>query len=177
MLLEELSRQLDMMKEMVLRETPAQREVWKRKIKALQEEASEIRRQGEQYDRLVNTNVRHQKERDELLTRRRKVKEQQRGGGGGEEQDLANLADEATSWQQSHYMVNDLIANGEASYEALRNQRRQMTGVSAFLGQIDDRLGISNSTMRIIERRDVTDAYFVLGGCVFTCFVIYFVWF
>ncbi|KAG7356461.1 SNARE domain anchored protein [Nitzschia inconspicua] len=173
LLLDELSRQLDMMSEMVLRETPAQREVWKRKIKALQEEANDIRRQGEHYDRMVNTNVRHQKERDELLTRRRQHKEIH----GGEERDLTNLADEATSWQQSQYMVNDLISSGEASYNALRSQRQQMRGVSKFLGQIDDRLGISNSTMRIIERRDVTDAYFVLGGCVITCIVIYFVWF
>jgi golgi SNAP receptor complex member 2 len=173
MLLDELSRQLDTMSQLVLRETPAQREVWKRKIQELKDEAKEIRRQGEHYDRLVNTNVRHQKERDELLTRRRQHKQI----NGAEERDLTNLADEAKSWQQSHYMVNDLIANGEASYNALRDQRRQMSGVSKFLGQIDDRLGISNSTMRIIERRDVTDAYFVLGGCVITCIVIYIVWF
>jgi golgi SNAP receptor complex member 2 len=172
MLLDELSRQLDLMSQLVLRETPAQREVWKRKIQELKDETREIRRQGEHYDRLVNTNVRHQKERDELLTRRRQYKQ----SNGAEERDLTNLADEAKSWQQSHYMVNDLIANGEASYNALRDQRRQMTGVSKFLGQIDDRLGISNSTMRIIERRDVTDAYFVLGGCVITCIVIYIVW-
>jgi golgi SNAP receptor complex member 2 len=163
-----------MMSQLVLRETPAQREVWKRKIQELKDEAQEIRRQGEHYDRLVNTNVRHQKERDELLTRRRQYKQI---NGAAEERDLTNLADEAKSWQQSRYMVNDLIANGEASYDALRDQRRQMRGVSKFLGQIDDRLGISNSTMRIIERRDVTDAYFVLGGCVITCIVIYFVWF
>ncbi|KAL3922851.1 MAG: hypothetical protein SGARI_006355 [Bacillariaceae sp.] len=173
--LDELSRQLDMMSQLVLRETPAQREVWKRKIQELKEETEGIRRQGEQYDRLVNTNVRHQKEREELLTRRRQRKEFV-NGSSTEERDLANLADESTSWQQSQYMVNDLIANGEASYNALKDQRRQMTGVSKFLGQIDDRLGISNSTMRIIERRDVTDAYFVLGGCVITCIVIYFVW-
>jgi Golgi SNAP receptor complex protein 2 len=172
--LDELSRQLDIMSQLVQKETPAQRDVWKRKIQELKEEAEGIRRQGEQYDRLVNTNVRHQREREELLTRRRQRKE---FASGTEERDLANLADEATSWQQSHYMVNDLIANGEASYNALKDQRRQMTGVRKYLGQIDDRLGISNSTMRIIERRDVTDAYFVLGGCVLTCITIYFVWF
>jgi golgi SNAP receptor complex member 2 len=162
-----------MMSDMVLRETPAQREVWKRKIQALRDEAADIRRQGEHYDRMVNTNVRHQQERNELLTRRRQYKQQVHGS---EEQDLSNLADEAKSWQQSQYMVNDLINNGEASYYALKSQRKQMRGISNFLGQIDDRLGISNSTMRIIERRDVTDAYFVLGGCVVTCIVIYFVW-
>jgi Golgi SNAP receptor complex protein 2 len=170
--LDELSTQLDIMEQLVLRETPAQREVWKRKILELRQDAGGIRRQGDHYDRLVNTNVRHQKERDELLTRRR-----QRVHNNAEERDMGNLADEAQSWQQSQYMVNDMIANGEASYNSLVNQHQTLQGVSGFLGQIDDSLGISNSTMKIIERRDVTDLYFVLGGCVITCIVIYFVWF
>ena len=171
--LDELSNQLDMMNQLVLRETPAQREVWKRKIQELREEATQIRRQGEQYDRIVNTNVRHRKERDELLTRRRQRTNQYNNQN---EQDMANLADEGQSWQRSHVMVNDLIVNGEASLNTLQDQRRTMSGVMGYLGQIGDRLDISNSTMRIIERRDITDAYFVLGGCIITCIVIYFVW-
>lgn len=172
--LDELARQLDIMNQLVLRETPAQREVWKRKIHELREEADGLRRQGEQYDRIVNTNVRHQKERNELLTRRRRQQQQYNNNEG--EQDMSNLADEAQSWQQSHAMVNDLLVNGEATHQSLIDQRRKMTGVMGYLGQIGDRLDISNSTMRIIERRDITDAYFVLGGCVVTCIVIYFVW-
>jgi golgi SNAP receptor complex member 2 len=171
--LDELARQLDMMNQLVLRETPAQREGWKRKIQELREEAESLRRQGESYDRIVNTNVRHQREREELLTRRKQRREYNEAG----EQDLTNLADEAQSWQQSQYMVSDLIANGEASLNSLVDQRGRMAGVSTFLGRIGDGLNISNSTMRIIERRDITDAYFVLGGCVITCIVIYFVWF
>jgi Golgi SNAP receptor complex protein 2 len=160
------------MEQLVLRETPAQREVWKRKIQELREDSSSLRRQGEHYDRVVNTNVRHKKDRDELLTRRRQRKEY----NNMEERDMANLADEGQSWQQSHYMVNDMIANGEASLNSLAGQRQRLGGVTKFLGQIGDSLGISNSTMKIIERRDVTDTYFVLGGCVITCIVIYFVW-
>jgi Golgi SNAP receptor complex protein 2 len=161
------------MEKLVLRETPAQREVWRRKIQELREDAVGIRRQGEQFDRIVNTNVRHQKERDQLLTRRRQRKEY----SNKDEQDLSNLADEAQSWQQSQYMVSDLIGQGEAQLAGLVDQRNRLGGVTRFIGQIGDSLGLSNSTMKIIERRDVTDAYFVLGGCVITSIVIYFVWF
>jgi Golgi SNAP receptor complex protein 2 len=171
--LDELSTQLDIMEKLVLRETPAQREVWRRKIQELREDAVGIRRQGEQFDRIVNTNVRHQKERDQLLTRRRQRKEY----SNKDEQDLSNLADEAQSWQQSQYMVSDLIGQGEAQLAGLVDQRNRLGGVTRFIGQIGDSLGLSNSTMKIIERRDVTDAYFVLGGCVITSIVIYFVWF
>ena len=161
------------MEQLVLRETPAQREVWKRKIQELREDSISIRRQGVRFDRIVNVNVRHKKERDELLTRRRQRKQY----SSAEDRDLTNLADEAQSWQQSHYMVSDLIANGEASLNHLVQQRQGLRRVTRFLGQISDSLGISNATMKVIERRDVTDAYFVLAGCVITCFTIYFVWF
>jgi len=171
--LDELSNQLDMMNKLVLREAPAQREVWKRKIQELREGSVTIRREADSYDRIVNTNFRHQKERNELLTRRRRRKEY----STMEERDNLNLADENKSWNQSQYMVNGLIANGETSLNTLIEQRKRMTGVMKFLGQIDDRLGISNSTMKVIERRDITDAYFVMGGCAITCMVIYFTWF
>jgi Golgi SNAP receptor complex protein 2 len=161
-----------MMEQLVLRETPAQRQVWKRKIVELRDDATSIRRQGEHFDRIVNTNVRHQKERDELLTKRH----QRKVGSSQEERDLTNLSDEAQSWQQSSYMVDGLLANGEAQLNSLVEQRQRLRGVTKFLGQIGDRLGISNSTMRIIERRDITDAYFVFGGMVVTMIVIYFVW-
>jgi Golgi SNAP receptor complex protein 2 len=137
--LEELSNQLDIMEQLVLRETPAQREVWKRKIKELREDSIAIRRQGENYDRIVNTNVRHKKERDELLTRRRQRKEY----SSGEERDLNNLASEAQSWQQSQYMVSDILANGEASLNSLVEQRQRFSGITRFMGQISDSLGIS----------------------------------
>ena len=162
-----------MMEQLVLKETPAQREVWKRKIQELREDSTTIRRQGQHYDRLVNTSVRHQKEREEVLTKRRQRKNQY---NSVEERDMANLADEGQSWQQSQYMVNDLIANGEASLSHLAEQRQRLRGVTRFLGRIGDSLGISNATMKVIERRDITDAYFVLGGCVITCIVFYVVW-
>ena len=172
MSLDELSTQLEMMEKLVLRETPAQRQVWKRKIQELREDSYAIRQQGERFDRTMNTNVRHQKERDELLSRRKQRKQY----SSAEERDMANLADEAKSWQQSSAMVDDLLVNGEAIAGDLARQRHQLNSVSRFLGQISDSLGISNATMKIIERRDVTDAYFVLAGCVMTCITIYFVW-
>ena len=171
--LDELSRQLELMNQLVMRERPAQREVWKRKIQELRVEADGVRRQGDHYDRIVNTNVRQQRERDELLTRRKKHK----GFSSANERDMSNLADEAKSWNQSQNMVNDLIANGEASLNNLVEQRQRMTGVSRFLGQIDDRLGISNSTMKIFERRDIIDAYLVAAMSVVTLIMIYFTWF
>lgn len=171
--LDELDRQLDMMGQLVNRETPAQREVWSRKIHELRQDSQSIRRQGEHYDRMVNANVRQQRERDELLSRRRRRKTD----GTYEERHMDNLADEAQSLQQSHNMVGELLATGQASLDGLVDQRQRLRGVKRVMLNIGNKLGISNATMRIIERRDITDAYLVFGGMVVTCIVIYFCWF
>jgi Golgi SNAP receptor complex protein 2 len=178
MVLEELGRQLDCMEELVVRETPAQRDVWKRKITELRQECFTLQKSGEataaystrqQQQQQRNGNM-YGNERDELMLRRRKRR-------GGDESDLGNLADESTSLQQSHNMVGDLLASGQASLTGLVDQRQRLRGVKRVLVDIGSRLGLSQSTMRIIERRDITDAYLVAAGMVVTCLVIYFVWF
>lgn len=164
---------MDIMDDLVLRETPAQREVWKRKILELRENIKSLRRLGEDHDRKMNANLRHQRERDELLRRRK----QRTTHSNIDEKDMSNLADEAQSLQQSQFIVSDLIGSGEASLNALIDQRQKLGAVTRALMNIGNLLGLSQSTMRIIERRDITDAYLVFGGMIVTCIVLYLVWF
>jgi len=176
MVLDELDRQLDLMEDLVLRETPAQREKWKRKISELRQESSTLRQQGQTAsDNHRRRTTSYQSEREELLRRRRGRGGQ--GGGAEEESDMQNLAGEAQSLDQSHFMVNSLIGQGEANLSELVNQRQRLRGVRGILTDIGNRLGVTQSTMRIIERRDITDAYLVAAGMVVTCIVFYLVWF
>jgi len=186
LVLEELNRQLDCMEELVVRERPGSRQVWKHKIAELRQEAAVLYQEGNRTAEYLQLQQRgggtlgqYNQDRDELLRRRRR----RRGQGGGdsrgedEESDLNILADEGQSLEQSHWMLNDLIAQGEASLSGLVDQRQRLRGVGRVLADISSRLGLTQSTMRIIERRDITDAYLVLAGMIVTCLVIYFVWF
>jgi len=172
--LDELTMQLDIMESLVPKELPAQRDVWKRKILELREDAKQLRWQGEDQDRRMHANLRHQREREELLTRRRKPKT---FGNNTDEHDMSNLADEGQSLQQSQYMVSELINSGQASLHGLIHQRQGLGRVTNILADMGNRLGLTQSTMRIIERRDITDAYLVFAGMVVTCLVLYVVWF
>jgi len=163
-----------MLEKLVHRETPAQREVWRGKLADLREDASSIQRQGEYYDRMVSANVRVQREREELLTRRRRGG---RAGGGDAENGIRDMANESNSLSSSQNMVGELIQNGEAQLSNLMMQRRRMTGLKRVVFEIGSKLGMTDQTMKIIQNRDATDGYFVLGGMVLTCFVIYVVWF
>ena len=171
--LDELQRQLGIIEQLLSRETPAQREIWRRKILELQEDASSIRRQGEYYHRMVNSNLRVQREREELLTRRRRRK---KDGFGDSELGIQDLAEESTSLASSQNMVGELLMSGQAQLNSLIDQRRRMRGAKRMVLNIGNTIGLSNSTMRMIERRDENDVKLVLAGMVLTLLVIYFVW-
>jgi Golgi SNAP receptor complex protein 2 len=161
------------MENLAHKETPAQREVWKRKILELREDAQSIRRQGEHYDRMVSAGIRQRRDRDELLARRRK----NRTNGGADADEMQQLTEEADSLANSHGMMNDLLASGQSSLSSLVGQRQRMRWVNRKMLDIGNKLGLSNSTMRMIERRDATDAYLVFGGMIVTLLVIYFLYF
>ena len=182
--LNELSHQLDIMQQhLVHRETPAQRAVWNQKIMELRNDMQSIRHQVERYDQQRNSNVRQLRERQELLTRRNggrirsNHKNTTKSQDGQQQHDWMNLADEAQSLQQSSLMVDDLLSSGQASLMGLVDQRSRMRGVRRVVSDMANRLGLTNATMRIIERRDVADGYLVLAGMVVTCVVIYFCYF
>ena len=168
--LDELSRQLGIMESLVERETPAQREMWRRKIKELREDAVAIRKQGEYFDRVVSANYRQEQERNQLMARRRRRAK-------GNETDEQNLADERNSLDQSRVMMNGLLASGSASLNSLVAQRQRLKGIKRTVLDIGNKLGLSNTTMRMIETRDATDFYIVLGGMVMTIIIIYVVFF
>ncbi len=172
--LDELQRQLNILEQLLSRETPAQREIWRRKILELREDASSIRRQGEFYHRMVNSNLRVQREREELLTRRRR---RNKDGLGDTESAMQNLAEESTSLASSQNMVGELLMSGQAQLNSLIDQRRRMRGVKRMVLNIGNTIGLSNSTMRMIEKRDENDLKLVIGGMIVTMIVTYVVWF
>eukprot|EP00523_Entomoneis_sp_CCMP467_P001498 CAMPEP_0168745860 /NCGR_PEP_ID=MMETSP0724-20121128/14838_1 /TAXON_ID=265536 /ORGANISM="Amphiprora sp., Strain CCMP467" /LENGTH=224 /DNA_ID=CAMNT_0008793591 /DNA_START=46 /DNA_END=720 /DNA_ORIENTATION=+ len=173
--LDDLDRQLNIMEEdMVLREAPAQREKWKRKIRDLRVEAQKLRQQGQavdyQYRQRQQQQQTYHSNRDELLLRRRRKPSQ------SNENDLDQLAAEGESLEQSNRMVSQFMEQGSATLSDLQRQRGQMRGIRGRLLDISNSLGLTQSTMRIIERRDITDAYLVAVLMVVTLIVIYFVW-
>jgi Golgi SNAP receptor complex protein 2 len=170
---DELKRQLDMCEQLLHRETPAQREMWRRKILELREEALSVQRQSDYYSRMVNTNVRIQKEREELLTRRRRRKND---GLSGNESTMQNFTSESQSLANSQNMVGEMLVNGQEQLKSLVDQRNRMRGLKRTVLNMGNKVGLSNATMEKIKKMDETDAYLVLGGMFITSIVLYVVW-
>lgn len=159
--LEELQRQLDCMDTLVLRETPDSRAVWKRKIAELRQEAATIEAKQK--------NTSYQSQRQELLLRRRRPDENM--------SEMQRLATESQHWQNSTAAVTDLIQTADASYASLREQRQRLRGVTRVVADMGSALGLTQTTMKIIERRDITDAYLIFAGMIVTLIVLYVTWF
>ncbi|PSN40671.1 Golgi SNAP receptor complex member 2 [Blattella germanica] len=68
--------------------------------------------------------------------------------------------------------MDDVLQSGAGILENLRDQRMTLKGAHRRLYDIANTLGLSNTTMRLIERRAYQDKFVLLGGMLFTCFVI-----
>lgn len=181
-LLDQLDRQLDHLQEdCVLREPPAQREKWKRKITTLRAQSATLRQEYQNWynsssSQSYQSHNRYHSDRQEVL-RRRPNAGNANGTSSNNHHDVDHLASEAESLEQSHLMVNQLLDQGAANLHDLQKQRAQLRGIRGMMTNIGNTLGLTQATMRIIERRDVTDAYLVAGGMVVTLVVLYVVWY
>lgn len=68
--------------------------------------------------------------------------------------------------------VDDLISHGSGILDNLRSQRVTLKGAHKRLIDIGNTLGLSNTTMRLIEQRARQDGFILIGGMLFTCIVI-----
>ena len=176
--IDELHRQLDIMEVLVKEQTiPTQREVWNRKIVELREDANSIKRQGQYYDRMISVNAREQKQREELMTLRHRRNPTTTSNNTDAETAMNDLTDESESLATSQSLVGELLLSGQTQLNALVDQRNKMRGLKRLVIGMGQKVGLSNATMRMIERRDTTDAYFVFAGMFITILVIYLVYF
>lgn len=77
-----------------------------------------------------------------------------------------------TQLGNAHRGVDDMIATGSNILSSLVNQRSTLKGAQKRLLTIGSTLGLSNHTMKLIERRFVEDKYIMFGGMFVTLLVI-----
>lgn len=68
--------------------------------------------------------------------------------------------------------VDDMISTGSSILASLRNQREMLKGARNKMVSIGSTLGLSDHTMRLIERRMHEDKYVMLAGMLVTLVVI-----
>lgn len=78
--------------------------------------------------------------------------------------------------QNSHRQVDDLLSHGSSILSNLRDQRGVLKGVHKKILDVANTLGLSNTVMRLIERRTTQDKFILYGGMILTLVIMFMIW-
>lgn len=72
----------------------------------------------------------------------------------------------------AHRGVDDMLMTGSSALDNLKSQRDKLKGAHKRILDIGNTLGLSNHTMKLIEKRLAEDKYVLMAGMVITLIVI-----
>ncbi|OQR92592.1 hypothetical protein THRCLA_08668 [Thraustotheca clavata] len=150
-----LSTLISQLDSLVYNEAIGSREMWTKKVAQLREEYVLLNNTLELRCIQSSRSQIELQERQKLLSRR---------GGNNQNSDIALLSQEHNSLSRSSQMVSDITDLAYASLGNLSDQRDRMKGVQRKVLDVANRLGLSSSLLRVIERRDTVDKWIVYGG-------------
>lgn len=76
------------------------------------------------------------------------------------------------SMMNAHQGVDDMLLTGNSALDNLKSQREKLKGAHKRILDIGNTLGLSNYTMRIIEKRLQEDKYVLVIGMVVTLLIL-----
>lgn len=76
------------------------------------------------------------------------------------------------SMMNAHRGVDDMLMTGNSALDNLKSQREKLKGAHKRILDIGNTLGLSNHTMRIIEKRLQEDKYVLVIGMVVTLLIL-----
>ena len=72
--------------------------------------------------------------------------------------------------------VDEILYTGNNILSNLRDQRGTLKGVQRKMLDLLNTLGLSNTVLRLIERRSHQDKFILFGGMILTCIIMFLVW-
>ncbi|XP_012215913.1 Golgi SNAP receptor complex member 2 [Linepithema humile] len=85
---------------------------------------------------------------------------------------IDHTAQHNNSLNNAVHGIDDLLHQGSSVLDNLRSQRLTLKGAHKRLIDIGNTLGLSNTTMRLIEQRAKQDGFILVAGMTITCIVI-----
>ena len=147
---------------------PGSRGLWRKKITQLTDESASLRHALGKYASSRSAQQRELEEREALLAG---------GRGGGEHAIDINgfAAHESRRLHESDSAIDGLTGNATAVLDQLGQQRGALKGVHKRVLDLATTLGVSNSVMKMIERRQFLDKLLVYGGMLAVLALLWFV--
>ena len=80
------------------------------------------------------------------------------------------------SLQNANRDMGDMINSGSNILTNMREQRMTLKGAHKKVLDVANTLGLSNTVLRLIERRSAQDKFILYGGMIFTCILMFLLW-
>eukprot|EP00871_Galdieria_phlegrea_P001678 jgi/Galph1/2510/GphlegSOOS_G1158.1 len=164
-----LTRTLQQLSNLVLREPSSRREGWQMKLRHLNDDALDIRKAFENYLNRSYSQAIQAKEREELFEKYR--------GHNDTTIIIDSFQTESQALTRSNNTAEGIIGTGQATLQALLSQRSRLKDARKKALDVANTLGISGSVIRMIERRERLDAYLVYGGVVAVLLIVFLFYF
>lgn len=81
-----------------------------------------------------------------------------------------------TKLRDSHRGMDNLLGQGQSVLENLREQRMTLKGAHKRMLDIVNKLGLTNTVMRLIEKRTYQDKYILFGGMLVSLIIMFLIW-
>eukprot|EP00257_Ricinus_communis_P001652 XP_002512083.2 membrin-11 [Ricinus communis] len=144
-----------------------QRDLWKRKVEQVAEEAESLKQSLDRYFLRNQRRTREAQERAELL-----------GRANGESAHVLRIFDEEAQAMQSVHnskrMLEESLSTGSAILSKYSEQRQRLKNAQRKALDVLNTVGLSNSVLRLIERRNRVDRWIKYVGMLITLALVYF---
>lgn len=146
-------------------------EVWKRKVEQVGEEADVLRMSLDKFTARQHRRHIEENQRQELL--------QRRSEGGGMSMDLGAEVAARRSLATSKSIVEEAYQTGITMLSAMSGQRERLKSAQKKVLDVLNGLGLSDSVLRLAERRLALDKIIAYGGMLafVLVFALLFWWF
>uniref|UniRef100_A0A8C4PZA5 Golgi SNAP receptor complex member 2 n=1 Tax=Eptatretus burgeri TaxID=7764 RepID=A0A8C4PZA5_EPTBU len=164
--IEDMSIRTERLDVLARKELPSQKQKAKLRVQQLQYDVMHLRAALEACQQRREQRELREREREELLKKPFSTNDA----------DTAIAMDEAlqvnTSLHNVHHGLDELLGSGRGILDGLRDQRQTLKGARTKLLDLANTLGLSNTVMRLVERRGGQDRVIVVVGMIVTCIVM-----
>lgn len=144
-----------------------QRDLWRRKVELVAEEAGSLKESLDRYFARNQRRMKEAQERAELL-----------GRANGDSAHVLRIFDEEAQAMQSVHnskrMLADSISTGAAILSKYSEQRERLKRAQRKALDVLNTVGLSNAVLRLIERRNRFDRWIKYFGMLLTLVILYF---
>mmetsp|Transcript_12641 Transcript_12641/g.41666 ORF Transcript_12641/g.41666 Transcript_12641/m.41666 type:complete len:170 (+) Transcript_12641:57-566(+) len=158
---------------LVMQEGQAKQDLWKRKVEHIVDETDSLRVALEKHFRKETRRQAEERERVELLTRVSNIDRAEALELGQQFDAEAQMAGSA---QRSNRALDEVFETGGRVLEALQEQRDRLKSAHRKALDVLNSAGLSDSLLRVIDRRQKLDAHLVYGGMAVTVLFVFMLW-